>query len=143
MFLEFDSEATELADFNYFEQDNPVISKALTAVLKSFNLKDVQFIPVSIQDTKGKEHEGFNIINVYNKFPYNYHEIIKKIPLEERLVFIEQGNTPSILYHRSVVEKMLELNPTGLRVIEVYESWNPELESKEEYFDRLFADDDD
>lgn len=140
MFLEYQPDSNELADFHKmgFSQ-NLVVSERVANVLKSFNLKNVQFFPAVITDDNGVQHHGYSIIHVFNSFNDEYYWVIKNNPLEERLVFL---NKADVLYHRTVVEKLLEIQPTGMRVVEIFEKWNPEMESKEDYLKRLLAFDD-
>lgn len=131
----------QLADHHYLTANAPVISHRLKDILEGLNLKQVQLLPTIVRDKKGKEHEGYYIVHVLNlikcmdkeKSEWTPHfkleekasdvqklvldnDVLDKIPLEERLVFALWENSLEVLYHRSVIEKMLELNPTGLTV---------------------------
>ena len=146
----------QLADLHFLAQHAPVISERLKNVLESLNLKDIQFLPAIIRDNRHNEHEGFYIVHVYNeikcldkensewkqsrydkerakdveKLVLN-NEVLEQIPLEERLVFALWENSTYVLYHQSVVEKMLEIAPTGLTIYRLskYDSGLPFIES--------------
>lgn len=131
----------EFADLHYLTQHAPIISERLKDVLESFNLKEVQFLPAIIRDDRGNDHDDFFIVHVYNEIKgldkeksdweqsrYNKeraknieklvldNEVLDQIPLEDRLVFALWEQSTNVFYHRSVVEKMLEIVPTGLTV---------------------------
>lgn len=151
----------KLADYHFLGENCPVISERLKNVLESFNLKDVQFLPTIIRDKKGDEHEGYYIIHVvnliecmdkeksdwkpskHNKGEADYidklvldNELIDKVPIEERLVFAAWENSLKVLYHRSVVEKILEIEPTGLTIYRL-SKWDSKLPFIEGYVSKL------
>ena len=147
----------QLADLHFLTQHAPVISERLKDVLESLNLKEVQFLPAIVRDSSHNEHERFYIVHVYNLIecmdreksewtqnPFSKavkvgkieklvldNELIDAIPLEERLVFAARERSTHVLYHQSVVEKMLEIAPTGLTIYRLskYDSSLPFIES--------------
>ena len=145
----------ELADHHRLTQHAPVISERLKDVLESLNLKEVQFLPAIILDNRHNEHEGFYIVHVYNEIKcldrenseweegffdeeradveklVLDNEVLDQIPLEERLVFALWEQSTHVLYHQSVVEKILEIAPTGLTIYRLskYDSSLPFIES--------------
>lgn len=150
-----------LADHHYLIEGAPVISDRLKNVLESLNLKNMQFIPAIIRDDKEDEHEGFFIIHVYNMIrcmdkeqskwrpsPWNSenainidklvldNEALDKIPLEDRLVFALDELGTFVLYHQSIIEKILEIEPTGLTIYRL-SKYDPSAPFKEEYFSKL------
>jgi len=150
-----------LADFHFLSKNAPVISERLKEVLESLKLKDVQFLPAIVRDNKDNDHEGFFIIHIYNMIrcmdkdksewrpsPWNSenaigieklvleNEVLDKIALENRLVFgLSELNTHA-LYHRSVIEKILEIEPTGLTVYRL-SKYNSSLPFMEEYRNKI------
>lgn len=130
----------QLADFHKLKKQSPVISERLKKILESFNFKDTQFLPVLIRDDNGVEHDGYYILHVYNKIKcmdwensvwekdrFNKakaniislvlnNEAIDAIPLNERLVFKVWEDSTKLLFHQSIVEKILEAVPTGLTI---------------------------
>lgn len=144
----------QLADFHDLKHYAPVITERLKNVLESFNPKDTQFLPTLIRDGHDNEHDGYYILHVYNEIKsmdwedsdweknrFNKekasierlvldNEKIDVIPLEERLVFKVWEDSTHLLFHQSVVEKMLEIAPTGLTVYRLseYDSQIPFIE---------------
>jgi hypothetical protein len=156
-----------LADYHFLGKNAPVISERLKNVLESMKLKDMQFLPAVILDNKDNEHEGFFIVHAYNMIrcmdkensewrpsPWNSENAINieklvldngelgKIPLKKRLVFALGELRTHVLYHRSVVEKILEIEPTGLTVSRL-SKYDSSLPFKEEYIAGYMDDDDD
>lgn len=147
----------KFADLHFLTQYAPVISGRLKNVLESLNLKEVQFLPAIIRDDKGNEHDnGFYIVHVYNDIKclnkeksdweeslFNEekvseidklvldNEVLDQIPLGERLIFALWEESSLVFYHRSVVEKILDIDPTGLTVYSIsgYDSSFPFIES--------------
>ncbi len=116
-----------------------VISEKIKEQLDVMKLKDIQFVPATIEDIGGDEHEGYYYIHIYNLvecmdkerskwekdefIPGRVYRIDKlildndkldKIPLEERLVFALKERYLEKVYHRSVVEKILSVKPIGI-----------------------------
>ena len=60
------------------------------------------------------------------------NELIDKIPLEQRLVFAAKERRTHILFHQSVVEKILEIEPKGLTVYRL-SKYDPDQPFIEEY----------
>jgi hypothetical protein len=151
----------KLADFHFLKESAPVISERLKNVLESLNLKDMQFLPAIIRDKSGEEHSGYYIIHVVNLIkcmdkeksvwePNVYqpgeafsvdklvldNEVLDKIPLEERLVFAVWENSLKVLYHYSVVEKLLEIDPKGMTIYRL-SKYDSSLPFKAEYISKL------
>ena len=118
-----------------------IISNRLKEQLETMNLKKVQFIPATIQNQAEEIVDGYYIIHVHhfiqamdknnsdwkkdrknpdravriNKIVLD-NNYLEEIPLEDRLVFALKEHPLTTVYHRSVVEKMLTLQPTGVGV---------------------------
>ncbi|MFV0396155.1 MAG: imm11 family protein [Coprobacillaceae bacterium] len=134
-------ENPELADFHYIKQHVSIISERLKKVLESQSLKDVQFLPTIVRDYEGNDYTGFYILHVYNTVecmdrerseweedPFSEiegevgiigklvldSELLEKTPLDQRLVFVAEEERTHLLFHESIVRKILEINPTGL-----------------------------
>ncbi len=153
----------KLADFHFLQENSPAISERLKQVLESFNLKSVQFLPAVIRDKSDTEHSGYYIIHVLNlikcmdkensewepddddeeqafdveKLVLD-NEVLDKIPLEERLVFALWENHMKVLFHYSVVEKLLEVTPTGMTIYRL-SKWDSSAPFKAEYISKLLG----
>lgn len=60
------------------------------------------------------------------------NNVLDKVPLEERLVFALWENSLNVLFHQSVVEKILEIGPTGLTIYRL-SKWDSKLPFIESY----------
>lgn len=154
----------QLADYHFLSDHAPVISERIKNVLETFPLKNIQFLPTIIRDREGREHTGFYIIHAINLLacmdkeksewkPSKYEEgwadkidklvldntLLDKIPLEERLVFAAKENNLHVLYHRSVINKILDIEPTGLTIYRL-SKWDSSIPFMEEYMERLTND---
>ncbi len=151
----------QLGDHHFLTANAPVISERLKNTLEGLNLKETQFLPTVVQNKEGEEHIGYYIIHVINliecmdkdksewtpsrRKPGKASDVNKlvldnealgKIALEERLVFALWENSLNVLYHQSVVEKILEIAPTGLTIYRL-SKWDSKTPFVEEYVDNL------
>lgn len=145
---------------------SPVISKKLKELLDEFRLKEVQLVPATVRNTESNEIIGdYYIINVFNLIecadlersefdpsesnPYGVlsfdklvldNEKLDIIPLEERLVFALKEKITYSVYHKSVVEKILDSEPTGFTATSLSD-WNQSTPFEDEFFAWLDEDD--
>ncbi|GHS90140.1 hypothetical protein FACS189487_11490 [Campylobacterota bacterium] len=126
--------------------DHSVFSKKVYDVLEPLNIKGLQLVPVIITGNKGEEYDNYWVANIYNtiecfdkeKSVYKYSDFLacwerieklvldkeklSKIPLDERLVFIPKETSQFIVYHKSIVDVILSVNPEGVFFVPV-EKW--------------------
>jgi hypothetical protein len=147
---------------------SPVISKKLKELLDGFSLKEVQFVPATVRNTKSNEIiTDYFIINVFNLIecadlerseftpdesnPYGVlsfdklvldNEKLDKIPLEERLVFALKEEITTSVYHKSVVQKIIDSEPVGFTATSLSD-WTQSTPFENEYIAWLGSDDDD
>lgn len=152
----------QMADYNPFTTPSPVLSEKLKKVIEDMQVKDIQFVPVLIRDKKDEFIEGFHAIKVcnsiscanmdlsdyassepgevdhFNKLVLD-NEKLDNIPLEDRLIFAVEEEITTVLYHISVVEKMLNAAPTGMTVYRLagYDPSAPFYEAYGEYLKGL------
>jgi hypothetical protein len=122
-----------------------VFSKRITDVMKSFGMEGVDFHSSRISDTKGTVYDNYvcvetwdNIYELMDKKLSKYHyehltysfsklvinrEELSKIPLNKRLCMRIREAPGYTLYHQSVVDAIMALEPTGMyfQDIENYE----------------------
>lgn len=128
----------QLADVHHIGS-TLAISEKLKSHLEQLRLKNVQFIPASIQDYSDDIYNNFYIIHIYNlvrcadleksewrpvrRDPSRVlsfdklildNELLDKIPLEDRLVIALEEQNLDKIYHRSIVDHILKLWPTGV-----------------------------
>ena len=112
-------------------------------ILEPLKLNNVQFVPASIEVKKGKDIEGYWLMHNYNhlecmdleksdcKISSKSGDIISiqkivlsqeklsQIPLEQRLFFRMKEDYPTHLIHKSLVDKIMEIEPKGLVFVPV------------------------
>jgi hypothetical protein len=129
-------------------QTRAVFSKKIYDVLKNIDIKDFQLVPAIIKDPKGKEYSEYWIANIYREFAFldeaksefmsknskgrwsmirkmviNEDEMAK-VPLAERLIYVSKESSAYVFYHKSIVDAIMSVNPTGVKFIPVAEWTN-------------------
>jgi len=131
---------------SYLVTPCPVIDEKLKQVLESVMIAGSQYFPASVR-FDGRLHDHYYFWHVYleisclhkERSEYEWDEddpdfyMVDKISLDEtilnrisesgRWVFRLKESINRILVHESVVEKVMAINPTGIRFIRVDE-WN-------------------
>jgi hypothetical protein len=129
---------------DYFSEPESIVSKKIADVIKPMNIKGIQLIPAIIESNKGDMYKDLYWIYIYHyieamdkkktKFELRKsgvyffdrfaldEKILSEIPLEERLVFKLKEKDSIKLYHRSVVDAIVALNPEGIQFTKV-EDW--------------------
>ncbi len=126
-----------------------VFSEKLKKALEPLNINSIQFIPTQIQDEKRKQtynnYWGVNIHKEISCVDYKQTKanitdydmtnidkvvldrtILENIPLEDRLIFM-LGEHPFDLFHYSIVDKIMESNPTGIQAVN-FENYNSDYQ---------------
>jgi len=128
---------------DYFSQPESIVSARVKRVLESFHLKGVQFVPAVIYGNNNEILDNYYYIHILkqiramdmdksdykrdaNDESFFYIDsleldkyILKKIPLEKRLVFKLEENLTLNLYHRSVMEAIMAIDPVGVKFMKV------------------------
>lgn len=130
---------------DHHELPSPVFSARLKDALEPLELHGVQFILADVTVKPG-DVRPYWLMHVYNwiecmdrqlsRFklsPYGIalslprlvldEKVLQEIPLERRQVFRLKESTSTHVFHQSVVEKVLALQPEGLRFIRV-DKWS-------------------
>lgn len=140
-----------------------VISKKIKDILSKMYLKNIQFIPATIQDSSGEMHEEYYIIHIYNliecmdmkasaweadmddpEMVYNIEKLVldneklNKIPIENRLVLALQEHPLTTVYHRTIIEKILAAKPTGVGVY-CLADWDGSNPFEDEFWDYIMS----
>jgi hypothetical protein len=128
----------QMLDFHFMV--NSVISKKIYDVLAPMNIYGVQFIPAVVRNNKTNElYENYFCVYIYNKITcldmehskYTISPLdgkvtdirnfsldnkkLSEIPLEKRLVFLLKEDIAKRIYHKSVVDAILSINPEGIQ----------------------------
>ncbi|GHU70342.1 hypothetical protein FACS189413_10560 [Bacteroidia bacterium] len=128
---------------DYFSQTESIVSEKIKNVLEPLKIKGIQLIPATVTSNKGEVYEGYYYIHIYHRIEAMDREnskyeqdddyfsidrffldkkILEKIPLEERLIFKLKESPTEKLYHKSIVDAIVAVNPTGVQFIKV-EKW--------------------
>lgn len=120
-----------------------IVSEKIYNVLAKMEIYELQLLPTTIVSREGEEYPGYYGLHIYNyiecvdkelsdcKFSggiLNAKKIVldKKIlgvrPLEERLIFRLEEDTGYKLFHKSIVDAIMAVNPEGIRFIPI-EEW--------------------
>ena len=116
-----------------------VFSKKIYDVLSQHTIKGIQLIPAIIRGKNDEKFDNYWIANIHQKMAFfdeketvytkissftGTWEGVKKIvldkikllsvPLEDRLVFVAKEKAKFILYHKSVADIIMSVNPEGV-----------------------------
>lgn len=120
-----------------------VFSKKVYDELKNIAIKDFKLVPTIIKGKKGEEYTNYWAVNIYREYAFLDAEksevdhihtegrmagrwsgvdkmvldevAMAKVPLAERLVYISREWSAQVFYHKSVVDAIKSVNPTGIR----------------------------
>lgn len=129
----------------FFGSSESIVSKKIADAIIPMNIKGIQLIPATVRSNKGDLYEDYYYIHIYHYIEamdkdnsdfelrpsgrgysidsFNLDKnVLKEIPLEERLVFKLKEKGVMKLYHRSVVDAIMATNPEGVQFIKV-EDW--------------------
>ena len=133
---------TELVDFHEVGSVLAFGSR-IYDILEPLKLNNVQFVPASIEVKKGKDIEGYWLMHNYNHLECMdleksdcdiskvdgsvcwirkivlSQEKLSQVPLEQRLFFRMKEDYPTHLIHKSLVDKIMEIEPKGLVFVPV------------------------
>ena len=124
-----------------------VFSKKVYDVLKEHDFKGLQLVPVVITSRKKDAvYKDYWVLNVYqeyalldkdksvykranimgswdmlDKMALN-EELVLKMPLEDRLAFVSCENPAYVLYHKTLVDIIMSVNPEGIVFVPI-EKW--------------------
>jgi hypothetical protein len=123
-----------------------VFGKRIFDILEPLNLYNVQFIPAAVEVKKGTKVEEYWLMHNSNHWEcmdlkksdceISSHtgnvswirkivlspEKLSKVPLEKRLFFRMKEDYPTHLVHKSIVDKIMDISPKGLKFTQV-EQW--------------------
>lgn len=142
-----------------------IISNKIKEAMQAMQLKDVQYLPATIENPKTKEvFEDYWVLYIYNmiycmnkeKSKFKAHnngrivsidklmlnnEVLDKIPLEERLVFALGEKRLQMLFHASIVERIVALMPKGMKFAAVA-GWSDKKLFEAAYWEYILGKDD-
>lgn len=123
---------------------NSIVGKEIYSVIAPLEIFGIQLLPAEIHH-KNNVAPNYWAIHIYNAIEcLNLEasncevyedsidmvekivldqEKLKLIPLQQRLIFSMKEDESYQLFHVSIIEKMLETNPSGLRMVDI-EDWS-------------------
>ncbi len=136
----------DMTDYLWLSGGRAVFSKKIYDVLKTVDIKDFQLVPAVIKSNKGEEYSDYWIAGIYRDFAFLdkeesefdsitssgrwsgidkmviSQELMSQVPLVERLMYVGKESSAYVYYHKSIVDLIMSVNPTGVKFIPV-EEW--------------------
>lgn len=140
---------------DFHELPSSVFSRKIYDVLQPMNIYGLQLLPAIVRGKKDERYEGYWVAYVYNRITcldmeHSKYETSKidgkiknilqffldkeklaEIPLEKRLVFLLAEGMSRRIYHKSIVDAVMSVNPVGIKFYPIQE-WHEGLQFKEE-----------
>ena len=132
---------------DYFPSPESIVSSKIADVLNAMHITGIQLIPAEIETNTGDILKDYFYIHIYNhlkavdreKSEYTEDDydpdlllwiesleldknVLKNVPLVERLVFKLYEDSSIHLYHKTVVDAIMAVNPEGVSFTKV-EDW--------------------
>ena len=141
-------DSPKLVDYHILPR--PVISSKIKNALEKLKIEGVQYIPATITSKSNKKYENFFLLHIFNlikcldlkKSNFDYDEdsdtvddlrsflldekALSEMPLNIRLVFILREWPSIYICHKTIMEAILSVNPTGIRFIPISD-WNDDI----------------
>ena len=137
----------DMVDYHFCEC-RAAFSKKIYDALKTTEIKGLQLVPCIIHSNKGVEYNDYWVANILQKYIFLdtdktegvideddgewigidkmvlNEEKVLQVPLEERLLFVVKEFSGYVLYHKTVVDLIMSVNPTGLKFIHINDWYN-------------------
>jgi hypothetical protein len=129
---------------DYHSLPKPVVGQKIFNVLNPLNIDGTQLLPADVEMPDG-EKLRYWLLHVFNKITCldrdksicdiddGYvmdierlvldEDILQNIPVEKRLVFVLKESVSTCLFHKSIMDAVMAVNPVGCRFFPVT-SWN-------------------
>ena len=133
----------KMVDFH--ELPSSVFSKKIYDVLQPMNIDGLQLLPARVMGKNNEiyndyfvayiykrikcldmDHSVYDVSKVDGKISWVHRffidkNVLKKIPLKERLVFLLEEDMPKRIYHKSVVDVIMDTKPVGIKFYQIPE----------------------
>lgn len=129
---------------DYLTSPKPVVSKKIYDVLEPMKIEGIQLLPAIIHGKDEHIFDNYWAVHIYNiikcvdtklskckignarlskveKIVLDKN-ILNQIPLNKRLIFRLKEDTSYELFHVSIMNAIMKVNPTGIRFIKI-EEW--------------------
>ena len=138
----------DMVDYHFCEC-RAVFSKKIYDILKTTEIKGLQLVSCIIHSNKGVEYNDYWVANILQEYAFldtekserkgtinengrwgmvlsmvlNKEEVLK-VSLEERLTFVMRECPGYVLYHKTVVDLIMSINPVGIKFIHINDWYN-------------------
>ena len=125
---------------DYLAGSGIFITEKIVNEIKKINIEGVNFIATELTDNKGNMSDDYFCLHTStrilamdkekSKYEYQFRiyniekfyldkKVLKEIPLEQRLVFVLRESPEKVLFHKSVVDTIMAVNPTGMEFVNI------------------------
>ena len=138
----------QMVDYHFCEC-RAVFSNKICDVLKTKEIRNLQLVPAIIRDRKKVEYSNYYIANICQEYAFldpdksdrkgsinergrwgminsmvlNENAVLA-VPMDERLIFVTRESSAYVLYHKTIVDLIMSVNPVGLKFIPINEWYN-------------------
>jgi hypothetical protein len=140
---------------DFHELPSSVFSQKIYDVLQPMNIDGLQLLPAIIRGKDNNFFKDYWVAYVYNRITcmdmersqYDISKLdgkiknilrfflddkmLAKIPLENRLVFLLEEGMSKRIYHKSIVDAIMSVNPVGIQFLPIQE-WYEGIQFEEE-----------
>lgn len=143
------SQKSSMADYHY--NRNLMLSERIVNILKGFQIYNIDYLDASLTDNKGDTNYDYYLLHIRNHIEcldkkrsiwtppaFDPNEIMDiksicldfnrlgEVPLEKRLLFRLKESTYYVLFHESLVDAILKIDPINIRFISVG-AWHSDI----------------
>ena len=130
---------------DYHSSPDGIVSKKIYDILSPLEIDGLQLLPVSIAGKDGEQYDNYWALHMYREIEcvdmelsdcerssFSFDRITKlildkkilsEIPSEKRLIFRLKESNSIKMVHKSVMDNIMSVNPTGIRFTNI-EDWN-------------------
>lgn len=140
---------------DFHELPSSVFSRKIYDVLQPMNIYGLELLPATVRGKKDERYEDYWVAYVYNRITcldmeHSQYDVdeddgdirnilrffldkekLAEIPLEKRLVFLLAEGMSKRIYHKSIVDAVMSVNPVGIRFYPI-EEWYEGIQFEEE-----------
>lgn len=123
---------------DYLNGSEIFFRKKVADKIKELDIDEIKLVATELTDPKGTIHDDYfcllteNYIEAMDQeksdFTYQFgiysvkkycfdRDVLVELPLKDRLIFLPEESPEKMLFHRSVVDAIMALNPTGMEFV--------------------------
>jgi hypothetical protein len=139
---------------DFHELPSPVFSQKICDILQPMNINGLQLLPAIIRGKDNNFFKDYWVAYIYNRIAcldmeHSQYSIdddgkvdmitrflidnkkLSKTPLKKRLIFLLEEDMPKRIYHKSIVDAIMSVNPVGIQFYPIQE-WYEGIQFDEE-----------